>query len=120
MVWPIVTVTNFEGFTRQQFHIFAKLLCSEALKICRSNYHHSPHHLSHSCGHTPFHTHINLIKDHFFAAKAEQERTLVDCIHICTYFGTKFDIQFQGVVEEQNLSKIRSRYFLWLLKTYTH
>ena len=55
VVWPmmIVTVTNFEGFTRQQFcknvhfrpfspeiHIFAKLLPSEALKICRSNYHH--------------------------------------------------------------------------------
>ena len=37
----------------------SKLLPSEALKICRSNYHHRPHHLSHSCGHTPFHTHIN-------------------------------------------------------------
>ena len=71
VVWPmmIVTVTNFEGFTRQQFceyvdfgHIFAnisELLPSEALKICHSNYHHRPHHLSHSCGYTPFHTHIN-------------------------------------------------------------
>ena len=73
MVWPMmtVTVTNFEGFTRQQFwilerkcpnstflQIFSKSLPSEALKICHSNCHHRPHHLSPSCGHTPFHTHI--------------------------------------------------------------
>ena len=77
MVSPImtVTVTNFEGFTRQQFwnlgifahfrkihinflQIFSKLLPSEALKICHSNCHHRPHHLSLSCGHTPFHAHI--------------------------------------------------------------
>ena len=44
VVWPmmIVTETNFEGSTRQQF---AKMLIL--------------HHLSPSCGHTPFHTHIN-------------------------------------------------------------
>ena len=83
VMWPmmIVTLTNFEGSNseilakmwilgeNEQFqpfspkiHIFAnisKLLPSEALKICRTNYHHRPHHLSHSCGHTPFHTHIN-------------------------------------------------------------
>ena len=32
--------------------------------------------------------------------KAEQERTLPDGIHLCTYFlCTKFDISFQEVVE---------------------
>ena len=74
VVWPmmIVTVANFEGFN---FEIFAKMmwilgenehfhpkstfLPSEALKICHSNYHHRPHNLSYSCGHTPFHTYIN-------------------------------------------------------------
>ena len=69
IVWPMMTVTvkNFEGFTRlakmwkfgslsSEIHIFANFLPSEALKICRSNCHHGPHHLSTSCGHTPFHT----------------------------------------------------------------
>ena len=53
VVWPmmIVTATNYEGFTRLQF---AKMLIL--------------HHLSPSCGHTPFHTHINLKKDRFVAA----------------------------------------------------
>ena len=36
-----------------------ELLSSEALKVYHSNCRHRPHHLSPSCGHTPYHTHIS-------------------------------------------------------------
>ena len=51
--------SNFEKFAfSSEIQIFSKLLPNEALKICHSNCHHRPHHLSPSCGHTPFHTNI--------------------------------------------------------------
>ena len=70
---------------------------AHCLKICHSNCHHRPHHLSPSCGHTPFHTHIFLSKKQVFRFQT------------CT----KFDIlvsSFQGVV-----GNVKFRYCL--LKT---
>ena len=64
MVWPMMIVlraslgSNFEKFAKMaEIHIFANCLV-QALKICHSNCHHRLDHLSPSCGHTTFHTHI--------------------------------------------------------------